>query len=133
MTNNKRRRKTAMIKLVNQLAVVILVGAIASSVASAEVIKKEVTFSQPVVVNGTIVKSGTYNVVYDDQTKELSIVKGRKVVARAPALLEKREQRDHAVYVTRVKEGDSNNAVLVSVTLKDGNQASIVNSGDGNA
>jgi len=122
-----------MIKLVNQLAVVVLVGAIASGVASAEVIKKEVTFSQPVVVNGTIVKSGTYNVVYDDQTKELSIVNGRKVVARAPAQLEKREQRDHAVYVTRVKEGDSNNAVLVSVTLKDGNQASIVNSGDGNA
>ncbi len=87
-----------MIKLVNRLIVAVLVGAITSGVALAEVIKKEVTFAQPVVVNGTVVKSGTYNVVYDDQTKELSIVKGRKVVASAPAQLEKREQKDHAVY-----------------------------------
>ena len=118
-----------MIKLVNQLAVVILVGAIASSVASAEVIKKEVTFSQPVVVNGTLVKKGTYDAVFDDQTNELSIVKGRKVVARAPAQLGKREERDHAAYITR-QQGDSTNAVLVSIVLKDNNQATIANSGD---
>ena len=121
-----------MIKLVNRLIVAVLVGAITSGVALAEVIKKEVTFAQPVVVNGTVVKSGTYNVVYDDQTKELSIVKGRKVVASAPAQLEKREQKDHAVYVTR-DNGDSSNVILISVTFKDGNQATIANSSDANA
>ena len=122
-----------MIKLINRLAVAVLVGAITSGVALAEVIKKEVTFSQPIVVNGTVVKSGTYQAEFDDQTKELSIVKGKKVVASAPARLEKREQKDRAVYVTRDKEGDSKNAVLVSVTLKDGNQATIANGGNGNA
>ena len=122
-----------MIRLVNQLVGMVLVGAIAGGVAFAKEIKKEVTFSQPVVVNGTLVKKGTYNAVFNDQTNELSIVKGEKVVARAPAQLEKREVRDKAVYVTQQKEGNSTNPVLMSVTLKDGNQATIVNSGDINA
>src|SRR6266550_49957 len=123
-----------MIKLVNRLVVVVLVGAIASGVALAKEIKKQVIFSDPVTVNGTLVKKGTYEAVFNDQTNELSIVKGGKVVASAPAQLEKRVGRDRAVYETRDKEGgDSNNAVLVSVTLKDGNQATIVNSGNGNA
>jgi glucosamine 6-phosphate synthetase-like amidotransferase/phosphosugar isomerase protein len=108
----------------------VLVGAIASGVAFAKEIKKEVTFSQAVVVNGTVVKKGTYDAVFDDQTNELLIVKDHKVIARAPAQIEKREERDHAVYVTRQKDGDSANPVLLSIMLKDNNQATIVSSGD---
>jgi hypothetical protein len=122
-----------MVKLVDRLVVMVLVGAIASGVALAKEFKKQVTFTDPVVVNGTLIRKGTYEAVFNDQTNELSIVKGGKVVASAPAQLEKRVERDRAVYETRDKEGDSNNAVLVSVTLKDGNQATIVNSGNGNA
>jgi hypothetical protein len=122
-----------MIKLVNQLVVMILVGAIASGVALAKVIKKEVTFAQPVEVNGTLVKSGSYNAVFDDQTNELSIVKAGKVVARAPAQLEKRLVRDNGVYVTRDKKGDPTTAVLINVTLNESSRATIVNSGDANA
>ena len=121
-----------MIKLINRLVVMVLAGAIASGVALAKEIKKQVTFSDPVVVNGTVVKKGTYDAVFDDQSNELSIVKGDKIVAKAPAKLEKREERDHAVYTTRAQDG-STNVVLLSVTLKDGNQATIVNSGDANA
>jgi len=117
-----------MIKLVNQLVGLVLVGVIASGVAFAKEMKKEVTFSQPVVVNGMLVKKGTYDAVFDDQTNELSIVKDRKVIARAPAQLEKRGERDRSVYVTRAEEGDSTNVVLLSVALNDGNRATIVNS-----
>src|SRR5258706_15147695 len=122
-----------MIKLVNRLVVVVLVGAIASGVALAKVIKREVTFPETVVVNGTLVKSGTYDAVFDDQTNELSIVKGKKVVARTAAKLEKHVERDRAVYITREEEGDSTKLVLLSVVLKDGNQATIVNSDKANA
>jgi len=115
-----------MIRFVKQLVVVFLVGSIGSGVALAKTIKKQVTFSGPVVVNGTLVKSGTYEAVFDDQANSLSIVSGRKVVAQSPAELEKHVQRDHAVYVTRMEDGDSTRAVLLSVTLKDGNQATIV-------
>lgn len=121
-----------MIRKVNRLVVMVLVGVVAAGVALAKEIKREVTFLEPVVVNGTLVKKGTYDAVFDDQTNELAIVKGKKVVARAPAQLEKRVQRDHAVYVTRQDEGDSTRSNLLSVTLKDGNQATIVTSGESN-
>jgi hypothetical protein len=87
-----------MTKLVHRLVVIILVGAIASGVALAKVLKKDITFSQPVEVNGTLVKSGTYKAVFDDQTNELSIIKAGKVVARAPAQLEERLVRDNSIY-----------------------------------
>jgi len=118
-----------MIKLVSQLIGLVLVAAIVGGVASAKEIKKEVTFSKPIVVNGTIVKKGTYDAVFDDQTNELSIVKGNKVVARAQAQLEKREQRDRADYLTR-QEGDSTNAVLLGIVFKGRNRATIVNSSE---
>jgi hypothetical protein len=119
-----------MKKLVNQLVGMVLVGAITGGVVFAKETKKKVTFSEPIAVNGTLIKKGTYDAVFDDQTNELSIMKDRKVVARAPAQLEKRDQRVHADYVFRQKEGDATNAVLLSVTLKDNNEATIVNSGD---
>jgi hypothetical protein len=122
-----------MIRFVNRLAVVVLVGAIASGVVLAKVVKREVTFAQAVVVNGTVVKSGTYDLVFDDQTNELSIVKGKKVVARTQAKLEQRAERDRAIYVTREEEGDSTKLVLLSVALRDGNQATIVDSDKANA
>ena len=117
-----------MIKLVNQLAGMVLIGAIAAGATFAKEIRKAVDFSQPVVINGTVVKKGAYEVVFDDQTNELSIVKNGKVIARAPAQLEKRQERDHADYLTR--EDANSNAVLLSVVFKGNNQATIVNSGD---
>ena len=121
-----------MIKFVNRLSVFVLVVVIANGVALAKTIKREVTFSQPVVVNGTLVKKGTYDVVFDDQTNEVTIVKDRKVVAKAPAQLETGE-RDHAVYVIREEDGDPARMTLLSVTLKDGKKATLINSDNGNS
>jgi hypothetical protein len=119
-----------MIKFVNRLSVFVLIGLIATGVVFAKTNKKEVTFADPVVVNGTLVKAGTYSVVFDDQTNELSIVKGRKVLASAPAQLEPKD-RDHAAYVTREEDGDPTRVTLLSVTLKDGQQATLLNNGTG--
>lgn len=121
------KKETVMIRLVNQLVGVVLVGAITGGVALAKEIKKQVTFSESFTVNGTAIKQGTYQVVFDDQTNELSIVKDRKVIARTPAQLEKRGERDHSVYEMRQEVG-STNAVLLRVGLNNRNQATIVNS-----
>lgn|SRR5256712_577795 len=121
-----------MIRFVNRLSVLVLIGVIANGVALAKPIKRQVTFAEPVVVNGAQVKAGTYDVVFDDQTNELTIVKGRKVIARAPARLETRD-RDHAVYVTRAEDGDPTRATLLSVTLKDGKEATLITDGNGNS
>ena len=121
-----------MSKVVNRLMVFVLIGAVASGVALAKTIKKEVTFAQPVWVNGALVKKGTYDVVFDDQTNELSIVKGREIVAKAPAQLEPRD-RDRSDYVTQDENGDPTRTTLLSVTLKAGKKATLVNNGNGNA
>lgn len=120
-----------MINFLNRLSVVVLIGVIANVVAFAKPIKKQVTFAHPVVVNGAVVKKGTYDVVFDDQTNELTIVKDRKVVARATAKLETRDGR--AVYITREEGGDPTKATLLSVSLKDGKQATLVNNSSGNS
>jgi len=113
-----------MIKPINRLVVLFLMGVVTSSVAFAQTIKKNITFSEPMVVNGTVVKKGTYEAVFDDQTNELAIVKDRKVIAKAPARLEKRESRGQIAFVSR-EEGGTN--VLVTVALKGKTQATIVN------
>jgi hypothetical protein len=121
-----------MSKVVNRFIVFVLIGVVANGVASAKTIKKKVTFSDPVVVNGALVKKGDYDVVFDDQTNELTIVKGRKVVARAVAQLEPRD-RDRSVYVTRDEDGDPGRTTLLSVTLNDGKKATLLNNGNGNS
>ena len=114
-----------MKKLVNRAVVLLAVFAIASVLTLAKMPSKQVTFGKPVTVNGTIIKAGTYKVTFDEQTGEMTIAKGKKVVAKVPARLEKLEEDSHAAYTTRV---DSN--VLLSVTLKDGNRAVIENAGN---
>lgn len=119
-----------MIRAINRLVVVFLIGVVTSSVAFAETIKKEITFPQPVVVNGTVVKKGTYVAVFDDQTNELTITKGRKVIAKAPARLEKQDGPTKFLFVSREEAGQ---IVLVTVALKGNNQATIVNGNESKA
>jgi len=128
---NEDKRSSAMFKLLNRLSVLVLIGVIANGVAFAKTIKKGITFAQPVVVNGAVVKKGSYDAVFDDQTNELTIVKDGKTVASAPAQLETTRDRDRGVYVTR-EEPDSK-VTLLSVTFKGGKQATLTNNNEGNS
>jgi hypothetical protein len=97
---------------------VLVLVAITGVAALAETISKEVRFNRPVTVNGTTVKAGIYKVSFDDQTGELSIFKGKKLVAKGPARLEKLEKETKVTYTSRVDGG-----ALLSVNLKNGNLA----------
>ena len=88
-----------------KLFVVLLLGLVTSSVALADTVKREVTFSSPVVVNGTELKKGTYVVKFDDQTNEITISRGKKVLAKAPVRLEKRSGGENALAVYREVDG----------------------------
>ncbi len=112
-----------MTRAINRLVVLFLIGVITGSVALAETIKKEITFWDPVVVNGTVVKKGTYVAVFDDQTNELTITKGKKVIAKAPARLEKHDGPAKFYFSTREEAGQK---FLVTVGLKGNNRATIV-------
>ena len=82
-----------MKSIMSRMLVVLMVGALTSVVALAKVQKQRVTFDEDIKVNGTVVKKGTYDVKFDDESNQLSIMKNGKVVAQAMARLEAREKK----------------------------------------
>ena len=82
-----------MKSIVSRMLVVLMVGALTSVVALAKVQKHKVTFENDMKVNGTLVKKGTYDVKFNDETGQLSIEKNGKVVAQAMARVENREKK----------------------------------------
>jgi hypothetical protein len=66
----------------------------------AKVRKETVRFPTTVMVNGTEVKAGTYKVQFDEQSGELTILKGSNVVAKTTAHLQKRESKAKQTSIT---------------------------------
>ena len=82
-----------MKSIVNRMLVVMLVGALTSVAAFAKVHKQRVNFDNDIKVNGTLVKKGSYDLKFDDETGQLSIVKNGKTVAQAMARMEDRQKK----------------------------------------
>jgi len=82
-----------MKSIMSRMLVVLMVGALTSVAALAKTHKHKVTFDEDIKVNGTVVKRGTYDVKFDDETNQLSILKNGKVVAQAMARLESRDKK----------------------------------------
>jgi hypothetical protein len=104
-----------MKSIVNRIMVVMLVGALTSVVALAKVHKERVTFDNDIKVNGTLVKKGTYEVKFDDETGQLSFKKNGKVVAEAMARTEQRNKKAADFQVRSSESG--NEQQLVSITF----------------
>ena len=104
-----------MKSIVNRIAVVLVVGALTSMVAFAKVQKHKVTFENDIKVNGTLVKKGTYDVKFDDQTGQLSIVKNGKTVAEATARVEARSKKANDFQLRSTVNGDETQ--LIGVTF----------------
>jgi lipopolysaccharide export system protein LptA len=79
-------------KLVNRIVVALLLVTLASAAAFAKSKTEKISFTSNVNVNGTLVKSGTYTVAFDEQTGALSILQDGKVIAKTATRLEKRER-----------------------------------------
>jgi hypothetical protein len=84
---------------------------------------EEVNIPQDVVVNGTLVKKGSYKLKFDEQTGELLLLKGKKVVARTSARLEKREKEAARTEFGTIQQGETKS--LRSITFR-GDRESIV-------
>lgn len=82
-----------MKSIMSRMLVVLMVGALTSVAALAKVHKHKVTFEEDIKVNGTVVKRGSYDVKFDDETNQLSILKNGKVVAQAMARIESRAKK----------------------------------------
>ena len=77
--------------------------------------KKMITFPEDVMVNGTLVKAGDYEVKFDDSTNELSIIQNGKVKAKTPAHVEARSEKAKNTALRTADKGG--NTELIGVTF----------------
>lgn len=117
-----------MKSILNRVVVVLMVGALTSVVALAKVQKHKVTFEKDLKVNNTVVKKGTYDVKFDDQTGQFSVLKDSKVVVQTTARLEPRSKKSNGFLIRST--GDGSEAQLLGVTFG-GSDKDIVISNNG--
>ena len=116
-----------MKSIVSKMVTVVMVGALTSVVAFAKVHKEKVTFDSDIKVNGTVVKKGSYDVKFDDESGQLSIVKNGKVVAQATAKLEQREKKANDFQLRSTVNGDETN--LTGITFGGSDKNVVITSG----
>ena len=107
--------------------VAVVVCALAAVTVFADKVKKvQLTLADDVMVSGTLVKAGTYDFRFSEDTGELAILKNGKVRAKTTARLEQRNDkaRDTTVLLrdagkvselTGLRFGGSNEEVVVTV------------------
>ena len=74
--------------------------------AGKDKVKSEtVTFTSDVMVNGTLLKAGEYQVKFNEQTGELAILKDGKVKAKTTAKLQARSEKAKETVVRTLDKG----------------------------
>ena len=116
-----------MKSIVSKVMAVLMVGALTGVVAFAKVHKEKVTFDTDIKVNGTLVKKGTYDVKFDDESGQLSIIKNGKTVAQATAKLEQREKKANDFQLRSTVNGDETN--LTGITFGGSDKNIVITSG----
>ena len=119
-----------MKSIVSKMVAVVMVGALTSVVAFAKVHKEKVTFDSDIKVNGTLVKKGTYDLKFDDESGQLSITKNGKVVAQAMAKAEQREKKANDFQLRSTSDNGETN--LIGVTFS-GSDKNVVITGSGSS
>jgi hypothetical protein len=99
----------------SKVLAVLMVGALTGVVALAKTQKAKATFDSDIKVNGTVVKKGSYDVKFDDETNQLSIIKNGKVVVEAAARLEPRSNKANDFQIRSVT--NNNELQLAGVTF----------------
>jgi len=102
--------------LIKSVVVACLVVTSVCTSAFANTTKSTIAFATDTKVNDTIVKKGQYEVVFDDQSGELSIFKGAKLIAKTSARLEKRDRKARGTEVQTVLDGMDQKLVSISFT-----------------
>jgi hypothetical protein len=121
----KTKRSSWMKSVINRIVVALLLVTMTSVAGFAKSKKTNVTFTVDTKVNETLVKSGTYQAVFNEETGELSILKGGKVVAKTTARVEMRDGKGRTTEVHTIKEGDV--TAFVGVAFNGSDQKVVVN------
>src|ERR1044072_6555189 len=108
--------------LFNGLMVAFLLVTLAGLTAFGNTRKSNIAFSADTKVNGTLVKKGKYEAVFDDQSGESSIFKDTKLIAKTSARLEKSDQKARGTEVQTILEGMDHNSLSITFS---GNQENL--------
>jgi hypothetical protein len=108
-----------------------VLGVLVGAVSFAKEKKQSVTLPTNLKINGTEVKQGDYDLVFDEQTGELSIMRGKTVVAKTTARLEKLESKAKRTEIHSSGEGD--NAELISIIFAGKDQSIVVTGNSGSS
>jgi len=92
--------------ILNRVAITFLICTLTTIAAFAKGKKETVKFPVDMKVNGTMVRKGTYDVKFDEDKSELSIIKDSKLIARTSATVEKRVRKAHDYLLRSAGTGD---------------------------
>ena len=120
-----------MKNFVNRMVISLVVCALVCAVALAGDRTEQVTLPQDMMVNGTLVRRGTYKMNFNEQTGELTLSRGSNVVARATARVENRETSARRTEIGTARNGDSSS--LRRITFRGETRSIVLSDGDANA
>jgi|SRR5436309_7093992 len=108
--------------------IALMVCALAAITAFAAKVKKEhITLTSDVMVNGTLLKAGDYDVKFNEETGELAILRDGTVKAKTTARLEARNDKAKNSSVRTRMVG--NTTELIGVTFGGATQDVVITSG----
>ena len=100
--------------LINGVVVACLLLTLAAATAFGNTKRSAIVLTADTKVNDTVLKKGKYDVVFDDQTNELSIFKGAKLIAKTAVRIEKRDQKARGTEIQTTLEGMEQKLVSVA-------------------
>ena len=109
---------------INRVVIALVVCALMSIAVVAKERTETLNLTQDVTINGTLVKKGQYKLKFDEQTGELLIMKGKKVVAKTTAKVEARTDKADRTEVNTITNGTQNE--LKGITFRGENQRIVV-------
>ena len=110
-----------MKSFLNRIAIALLVTSLASIAVFGKTKTHSVNFETNIKVNGTLVNKGVYDLKFDDKTNEVAIIKNNKLIARAPASIEKRSKKSNIFMFHSSGTGDATELTGVTFAGADHN------------
>ena len=103
-----------MKSILTQVIIGCLLVTMAGTAAFAKSRKTNIALAVDTKVNGTLVKKGMYEVVFDEESGELSIVKRGKLVVKTTARAEKRDHKARSAEVYTTLDGMEQKLVSIA-------------------
>ncbi len=100
---------------------VMLVAVALTAMAAGRNLRDQIVFGQEIVVNGAKVKPGTYELRFDAEASELTILKENKVVATTRVTVQsgQKPERQTTIYLTSTGQGTAGMTLSRVIFRKD--------------